>query len=277
MHPFQGGETERETASSYLAIAIDHGDAFNHWMDRWDVSTSARTSIKHGILDTCLAIKDERGIQLDGIVIGNDLLATAGALVGRAKTQDVEVWFGLPDQTFQGRYDQVRSAQTRFPIEAGLHMAADLGAVGVKVSMALGPRASWDDAAEWIGDTVALAEKLGQKLIVEPYFGENDRGPERARFLQRIKKYERVRAAKLDIHEPTKWSHTYGEGFPRWLARSEGLGFPLFAAHLEQSVVQDCVGSMVGAAVWGINGDNAVLDAEYGKELYRRLAQVSEV
>jgi hypothetical protein len=257
--------------SRYLGIAIDHGESFEAWLNEWGVNPSARASIKHGVIDSCLEQQLQGSIRLDGIVIGMDLVPTAGPIIARSRSAGVDVWLGLPDQTFQGRYDDARSVRAKFPIEPVIYLARDLGVTGIKVSVALGRHTTWEQVADRIEESAALGAKLDQQLIIEPYFGESDKAADRKQFLRRMKACAHIRGAKLDVHDPPAWSRNYGEGFAGWLARSEGLDFDLFTSNLEQSLPYNCAGALVGAAVWGIR-NYAVLDDEYLQELERRLA-----
>ena len=249
----------------YLGIAIDHGTTFDRWLSIWGADPESREATKYGILGVCL----DAGIS--GLVIGFDLHATQGLVLDSARAAGAETWLGLPAKVIEGEYDEARSTNTYFPVAPSLLMAKNMGAVGVKVSMSLARHARWADVMRWLTPSAKLAQRLGLSIIVEPYFSVNDSVEDRVGFLAAAERLACIRFAKLDVHEPHVWSHQYGRGFSPWLARSEGLEFPAFCRGVEQSLTSGCVGTMVGAAVWGIR-ERPVLGDRFTDELNRRLA-----
>lgn len=251
----------------YFGIAIDHGRSFDRWLrEEWGADSNSRIPTKRGIIRVCL----EAGIS--GIVVGTDFDNGLEAVVRAASARGAETWLGLPDQEIHGQYDAARSIDTTYPPGPALYMAKDVGAVGVKFSMNPARHARWTDVIDWLTRWGVMAKELDLSIIVEPYFRVDDNVNDRVGFLEVISEIPSVRFAKLDVHKPQTWSRQYGRGFSPWLARSEGLEFPAFCQGLEQSLAAGCVGTMVGAAVWGIK--EPLLGDKFTKELNRRLALI---
>ncbi len=251
----------------YLGIAIDHGRSFDRWLrEEWGADPRSRIPTKRGIIRACL----EAGIS--GLVVGTDFDSGLEGVVRAARDAGAETWIGLPDQEIHGEYDSARAIDSTYPPGPALYMAKDLGAVGVKFSMSLARHARWADVINWLTPWSALAKELDLSIIVEPYFGVSDSIKDRVGFLTEIGEMPAVRFAKLDVHDPQTWARQYGRGFSPWLARSEGLEFPAFCRGLEESLAAGCVGTMVGAAVWGIR--EPLLSDRFTRELNRRLALI---
>jgi hypothetical protein len=248
----------------YLGIAIDHGSSFDQWLRRWGADPSSRVVTKRAIISVCL----KAGIS--GIVIGTDFNSGLEPAVSAAKAAGTETWLGLPDQEIRGEYDAARSIDITFPPGPALYMAKDAGAAGVKFSLSLARHARWSDVVNWLVPWNSVARELDLFIVVEPYFRVDDSANDRVRFLKAVRQLDRVRFVKLDVHRPEIWAGQYGQGFSPWLARSEGLDFSAFCNGLEQSLTAGCVGTMVGAAVWGI--EQPLLSGRYTNELSRRLA-----
>ena len=249
----------------YLCVALDHGSSFDNWLRRWDAPIDARVLVKQGLLRLCL----ETGV--DGVIIGSDLALDLDSVVRQAAAYGAEVWLGLPDQTVD-----VGGRLVGHATEASAWAAAAGGAMGVKVGLSVDASASWSEAEAHLDRTASTILGLGLHLVVEPYFRPEDDERIRRRFLNSLGQMPFVRFAKLEVHEPSRWSPVYASSGLPWVARSEGLSFDAYLAHLNASKPFGCVGTMVGGAAWGIE-QGPVLSSEYVSEFRRRIDQLRRV
>ncbi len=254
-------------STCYIAVAVDHGASFDHWLDAWRASKASRLAIKRGIIDICLST------GVSGLVISLiEFDAALPHLCRLASATETEVWLGLPDYDIMGKYDAAHSGAGEFPLEAALYAAAQAGAAGIKAGLRLAPQASWDEAVRVLEPTLGVASRLNLGVIIEPYFRAVDTAEQREAFLTSLRFADTVRFAKLDVHDPSVWGPSY-ESFSGWLARSEGLGFEEFYAGVGQSVRHGCTGTMVGAAVWGID-TRSILDLQSAELIAARIGRL---